>query len=168
MSTVRSCLLCLVLAGCTGPTGEERTADTRPGADTDWFRAIRTADQLVLYEGLARGERNSKETVRLHDEIFYREVLEVSAEDREKLRSLLGDENSFRPWREEKKCGGFHPDYLAEWQAGEHTYRVLICFGCQETKVYGAGQSLRYDIDSDKFKELAGLLKRYRKNRPAD
>jgi len=102
---------------------EQTEADKRFDDDKALFAAIRGADQLVLYEGLPHQTFEAEE-----------------------LEALLADEKSFRQWRGEKKCGGFHPDYLAEWRSAEATYRFLICFGCQEVKVYGPNRSLRCDI----------------------
>ena len=134
---------------------EQTEADKRFDDNKALFAAIRGANHLVLYEGLPHQtfeaeelekERRRKETLTLHDYPFYVAPLDVSAEDAANLEALLGDEQSFRQWRGEKKCGGFHPDYLAEWRSAEATYRFLICFGCQEVKVYGPNRSLRCDI----------------------
>lgn len=82
------------------------------------------------------------------------------------MKALLGDENSFRQWPGEKLCDGFHPDYLAEWRASAASYQILICFGCGEVKAFGPDRSLRCDIERGKERELDGVLKKYRKNRP--
>jgi hypothetical protein len=175
--------VCFVLAGvCLAGCGAKKVGSERTEASTEFepnrslFAAIGKADRLVLYEGLPHQgyeqqlleeEMRNKPTVTLHGFAFYRSALYVSADEVEKLRRVLGDEDSFRPWRGEKKCGGFHPDYLAEWWVGDGAYRVLICLGCHEVKVFGPDNSLRCDIQSQAFDELQGLLKKYRQNRPA-
>jgi hypothetical protein len=140
------------------------------------FTAIGAADQLTLYEGLPHPdgeevlfhqERLVSRTVRFHGFPFYRSPLEVPAEDVARLKSLLGTEKTFLAWCGEKKCGGFHPDYLVEGHAGGEMYRVLICFGCGEVKVFGPTHALRCDMENDSRKQLKELLKKYRKNRPA-
>lgn len=173
-----SAVLAFSLAGCGDQKGgTDRTeADTRFAEFKSLFGAIRKADQLVLYEGLPHQlfeeqqleeEKQKKDTVAMHGFSFYRAPLEVSADDKEKLQGLLGDEGSFHRWPGEKKCGGFHPDYLAEWRVGEATYRFLICFGCPEVKVYGPDKSLRCDIQQEAYEKLKEALNKYRKNRPA-
>jgi hypothetical protein len=159
------------VSACAGKT----EADTRFEENKSLFAAIKAADQLILYEGLphqadeseqlAREKRN-KETVALHGFSFYRAPLEISAEDKEKLKAVLSNEGSFRQWQGEKKCGGFHPDYCAEWRGGDAVYRFLICFGCSEVKVFGRDKSLRCDIRGETREPLEELLKKYRKNRP--
>jgi hypothetical protein len=166
-----------VSAGCGSRKGDgERSADTRFDENQALFGAIRDADRLVLYEGLphqffeahlVEEEKQRKETVTLHGYPFYSEPLDVTADDAVKLKGLLADERLFLKWRGEKKCGGFHPDYLAEWRVGEAAYRFLVCFGCCEVKVYSPDRSLRCDIQDEAYKQLQELLKRYRKNRPA-
>jgi hypothetical protein len=147
------------------------SCDRRVGSEA----GVQDADQLVVYEGLPHQlfekelldeERKTKETVIWHDFPFYRAPLDVSADDREKLRVLLGDAGSFRPWRGEKKCGGFHPDYLAEWRAGNTNQRFLICFGCREVKVYGPEEDSRLDLTSEAAEALKEVLGNHRKNRP--
>jgi hypothetical protein len=67
----------------------------------------------------------------------------------------------------EKKCGGFHPDYAVEWSVGRDRYRALICFGCEEVKLFGPALESRNDLDRTAYKRLEELLKPYQKNRPA-
>jgi hypothetical protein len=170
----RSCALlaCLLFAGCS----PERKADTRFEDNKALFASFRDADKLTVYEGLPHQvweskqldkEKQAKPTVQLHGFPFYRETLEVKADDQKALRKLLGDEGSFKQWMGEKKCGGFHPDYLVELRAGDTDYRFLICFGCQEVKVFEPEKSSRWDMTKETSKQLEGLLKKYQKNRPA-
>jgi hypothetical protein len=175
-------LLLLAVTGCKRPV--DATPDPgRTEASTDFdagkalFAAITGADSLVLYEGLPhqmfeaealRREKEGKKTVTLHGHPFYAEALPVTAEDTENLRSLLSDVQSFDKWMGEAKCGGFHPDYLAEWRVGQATYRVLVCFGCKEAKVFGPERDLRCHIQRGAFDGLHKLLKKHHKNRPKE
>ena len=112
-------------------------------------------------------ELRNKQSVLLHDHRFYPTPLDVAAEDVNQLRSILSDEASYMSWQGERKCGGFHPDYLAEWRAGNAKYEVLICFGCSEVQIYGPGRTLLCDVRAEvKEKTLEPLLNKYRKNRP--
>lgn len=167
------CLLAVsAIAACAG----KPEVDTRFAENKSLFADIGKADQLTLYEGLPHQgnerqlfeQEQSKETVTLHGYPFYRAPLDVPAEEVEKLRSVLGSASSFLQWRGERKCGGFHPDYCAEWRAGGNVYRVLICFGCGEVKVHGPDKSLRCDVEDETREKLKELLKKHRKNRPPE
>ena len=171
-------LLVSAVVACANKTEADASkieTDTRFEENKSLFTSVGTADRLILYEGLPHQyweaeqlaqEQANKETVTLHGFPFYRVPLEISAEDAGKLKSLLESESSFLQWCGEKKCGGFHPDYCAEFHAGSAVYRALICFGCSETKVYGPDKSLRCDIQKEAEKQLEEVLKKYRKNRP--
>lgn len=64
-------------------------------------------------------------------------------------------------------CGGFHPDFCLEWQDGDATYQVLICFGCYEVKCYGPRTELWCDIQESAYDQFKKVLRKYRKSRPA-
>jgi hypothetical protein len=144
------------------------------------YDTVRHADRLTLYEGLPhptyeeeafREELKTKQTIQLSGFPFYRETLDLKVEDAKTLRGLLGDKRTYQPYRGEKKCGAFHPDYAVEWSSGGQVYRCLICFGCSEARFDGPkGQSfhdLRYEGHGrDRRMRLLDLLKTYRKHRP--
>ena len=46
----------------------------------------------------------------------------------------------------EKKCGGFHADFVIEWYRGQERYQAFICFGCCELKLLGPGINVLYDL----------------------
>jgi hypothetical protein len=137
--------------------------------------AISSAEKTSLYEGLPHqgfesekleAERRSKPVVELHGYPFYKEPLELRAEDAKRLTEILGDPATFKPFEGEKKCGGFHPDYAAEWQRSDGQYRALICFGCDEVKLFGPDIESRHDLSEGAPSKLESLLGGYRKNRP--
>ena len=75
-AAVLAVALCLVVSGCSGPPPETTT--------------LKQADRLVLYEGLPHpmyepealeAEKKAKPTVTLHEFPFYREPLELKADD---------------------------------------------------------------------------------------
>ena len=100
---------------------------------------IRQASHIRLYEGLPhqviqasllKQELQRKQTLQLHGFSFYRELLNLSKEDADRLIELLSDEKTIQPHRGVERqsdgslmvagraCGGFHPDYCIEWVAG--------------------------------------------------
>ncbi len=136
---------------------------------------IRNAECVVLFEGLPHQgwerellekELRTMQTVQFHGFPFYSQPLPLTKVDAKRLTDLYCDPKTFHPWRGQKKCGGFHPDYCIEWHVGEQVYQCLLCFGCDEAKVFGPGVELYYDINRSPFEELKLVLKPYRKNRP--
>ncbi len=169
-------LLALLLAGCGSNDRNERPARYRIDEENKWmFAAVQKADQLILFEGLPHPtwesellveERRTKETVTLHEFSFYAAPLDIPTEDKEKLRGLLGDERLYGRWQGEAMCGGFHPDYLAEWRVGDDFYQFQICFGCLEVWVYGPDKDLRYAMSGKAAKTIENLLGKHSKHRP--
>jgi hypothetical protein len=136
---------------------------------------IRQADRVVLYEGLPHPawesnlleeERRNKAIQELDGYPFYQEVLTLTPEDAKRLSEVLGESATYMPFAGDKLCGGFHPDYAAEWHVGEDRYRALICFGCEEVKLFGPRLDSRNDLDHAAYEKIQELLKGYRKNRP--
>jgi hypothetical protein len=156
-------------------SGNQEEASTAFEPNKALFATVASANQFQVYEGLPHPnneemlflrERATSRTIRLDGFLFYGTPVDVPAADAAVLKDLLGTERSFLAWRGEKKCGGFHPDYLAEWRAGADSYRVQICFGCGEVKVHGPASSLRCDMQNESRQRLEGLLKKYRTHRP--
>lgn len=155
-------VLCLIsLSGCSTGSSEGLT--------------IQAVDHLTLYEGLPHqfyeadkldSEKKSKPTIDIHGFPFYRETLELKAEDEKSLRAELGSEKSYAPYSGEKKCGGFHPDYAVKWSVAKKTSVCLICFGCGEFRVYGPQGEQYFDISAGARERLQALLSPYVKNRP--
>lgn len=141
----------------------------------DLAKAIAQADKVVLFEGLPhqawesellKKELADKKTVQFANFPFYAETLELKNGDSKKLIATAGNADSYREFRGEKKCGGYHPDYAIEFHVGQEKYRVLVCFGCHEAIVTGPKATVRTDLGDDGYKAFETLLKGYRKNRP--
>ena len=176
VASIRSAFLVVALcsvAGCGGRVITDPSTDFARAKPL--FAAIAKADTLVLYEGLPHegnekasyeAEKRDEPTVEFYGFLFYRDPIEVSDADADRLKLVFGKEQSFQPWSGHKKCGGFHPDYLAEWRVGDATYRVLICLGCNEVKVYGPDRFAHCDMKGVSV-ALGGWLGAHRKNRPA-
>lgn len=161
----------VVLATLTG-CAEQKETDTNFDNLAPLAKGVATADKVVLYEGLPHpvfekklldAETKEKKTFEDHGFRFYAAPLDLKPADAKALTALFTAEGSFTKFGGEKKCGGFHPDYLVEWHAGKDVYRMQVCFGCGEVKVFGPRHELRADIGTDGFTKL---LKPYRVNRP--
>lgn len=148
----------------------QSSADLRPLLD-----ALRGADKIVLWEGLPHPvneeevfdeERRSKKNFELHGHHFYSEPLTLAAPDAGRLTALLRDEKSLQPWRGDKLCGEFHPDYALEYHVGARPYRLLLCLGCQELRIFSETASAFADLRDEPFKTLKQVLSPYRKSRP--
>lgn len=173
-SAFRRATVMLVVCAFEGCSGEP-TVSTKFEPNKGVFATARGATRLTLHEGLPHqmfeatqldSELKTKPTVTLHGFPFFQETLTLKEEDAVRLKEVLGDERSFEPFQGTKSCGGFHPDYCAEWEADGGVYRCLICFGCGEVKVYGPDRALHCDIRREVKADLEKLLKPYRKNRP--
>jgi hypothetical protein len=160
-AAVLAVVLCLFGSGCSGLLPETTS--------------LKQADRMVLYEGLPHqmyepkaleAEKKAKPTVTLHHFPFYREPLELKADEDQRLRALLGDPASFDLYSGEKRCGGFHPDYAVEWSAGGQAYQALVCLGCWEIKIYGPKGETIYDIRNDARNQLKPLFDSLHNNRP--
>jgi hypothetical protein len=164
-----------------GTPAEEVNPFTYRPPETKFERAgpivegIHKAAKVILYEGLPHQrwesalleqELKAKKTIELHHFPFYQELLPLKDADSNKLLQLFSALSSLRSWRSLKRCGPFHPDYCLEFQDGMERYRVLICFGCFEVKCYGPDLEFYGDVTDEVAKELATILKPYRKNRP--
>ena len=133
-------------------------------------------DRITLYEGLPHqkiereqlAEEKKKPTVEKGGFPFYRDPLTLKEADAKALSAILGNPDTFQPFRGEKRCNGFHPDYALVASSNGEEVTYLICFGCGEAKVYGPDLSeTRYDLNRDSHKRLGEILKPYQKNRPA-
>jgi hypothetical protein len=142
---------------------------------TAFAEAVRRANGVVLYEGLPHQlfekrlleeERRTKAVVEWGGYPFYQEPLALSARDAQRLAEVLGDPAAYQPWKGEKLCGGFHPDYAVEWHVGARRYRALICLGCGEFMLSGGWGWSRFEMDRAAGEALVEFLPGYRKNRP--
>ena len=136
---------------------------------------IRRASSVTLYEGLPhqtweadqlKKELATKKTVSFHDFPFYERPLMLAADEVEPLRRLSTAGSSYTTYGGPKACGGYHPDYCLTWKDGDATYQLLICFGCQEMKLYGPNSELIVDIGEEAFRAFEAALKKHRDQRP--
>src|SRR5262245_48532998 len=124
-------LLALLSAGC--------------GAGS-FTSAVKGAEQVTLYEGLPhpmfdeetfKREQAAGASREMHGYAFYRDPLPLTADEGKEITRALADPALYKSFGGEKKCGGFHPDYLVEWRRGAALYHALFCFTCEEAKLFG-------------------------------
>ncbi len=138
---------------------------------------IAQAKAVLVYEGLPhqnaeraalQQELKNKQTVQFHGFPFYEQAIGIEKEDAKKLLVLCGDRKTFGRYKGPKFCGGFHPDWCLTFQAGDDLYRVLICFGCHEARLYGPKNDVFSDLDDETVKKFAAILQPLGKHRPKD
>ena len=134
---------------------------------------VAPGNRLVLWEGVPRygdaafleQERRQRKTVSVKGELFFADSQVVSPDLAEKLRTAV-----FAATRVArggmKFCGGFHADFLLKWEHATGETQALLCFGCNEVKIYGPGGSLYGDLAKEHVATLRGLLHPFGKERP--
>lgn len=160
---------------------DEKAAEKTPHAATDLAAhkpiaaIIAKADKVVLYEGLPHpmwekdtlaAEQKKKKTVEMQLFSFYADPIELKKGDAKEFAKLLSDPASLKEYTVGKRCGGFHPDWCIEWQAGEEKVQCQICFGCDEVKFFAGKDSLHADVTSKVMETLEPSLMKYQKQRP--
>jgi len=90
----------------------------------------------------------------------------VTAELAEQLREVLFA--GIRERKGGKLCGGFHADFFLRWEGLLAGTDVMICFGCEEIKIFGATGDLYGDLTNDEAKKLRELLAPFWKRRNAE
>lgn len=154
---------------------EEKLPSTDMANRKDLVATISGATKHTLHEGMPHQyweakelakEKKEKKFVEMRGFGFYADKPTLTAEDAKQLTKLLSAEGSLTKWLGPKKCGGFHPDYAVDFNDGKQTVTALICFGCQEVRLYGAKTDLYCDINLKLKDEIATMLKPYAKNRP--
>ena len=119
---------------------------------------------ITLLKGVSFGqvriarELKSSRIVQIHGFRFYDFPLPLSTAESAELRRLLTNKSTYERLTDGKLCGGFHPDYSIAWRRGEQVFYVLICFGCQEFRLLGAGYELRTDANPKAFDKLEAIL----------
>ncbi|WP_020474858.1 hypothetical protein [Zavarzinella formosa] len=158
---------------------ENRVVDGEPPARFDenikaLTAGMAKAKTLTLLEGLPHQmfekaaldkELKDKKTVKQRDFPFYEGAITPKADDAKALIALFGDLKSFARYRGEKKCGGFHPDWLVEFKDGDDTYQALVCFGCHEARLYGPKNDVYADLNGGMLEKLHAILGAQHKNR---
>lgn len=169
--------------GCAQAVDEAVPPDTPDRISTDFGRlpslleGVRKDREVIVYEGLPsefwepelrEREARAKKTTRLHGYTFYEVPQALSGADAEQVTSLFAARGSFRRYRSQKACGGYHPDFCIEWKDGASRTRALICVDCGEVKFFGPDSELHCDLIPDAGERVLRWLAPYQKNRPPE
>ena len=151
--------------------GHAEPPPSRPNAVS-----IRRASAIEVYEGLPHqafeadklvAEQRRKPWVAYHGYPFYKPVQTPQSEHAQWLTEILVSKMSVKPFGGEKRCGGFHPDYLVAWTVDGQRFDALICFGCGELKwIEPNGTQTRYDFHPWAKFSLRTVLGKYARERP--
>lgn len=130
----------------------------------DLKAAVKNAKSLTVYRGVTRkqlaengGKISSEERkllFRSDGQWFRTTKYPVSTDMAERLREAVftGARNKSAGL---KLCGDFHADVRLKWEGSVLAdTEVLICFVCQEIKIYGTAGSLYGDLSDDQAKAL--------------
>ncbi len=136
-------------------------------ASSDLRTSILQASKIDLKKGLPhqffepealKQELDQENTVQIADFPFYTPSISLTDSQKEKIISLLSSDGSIRPFKGEKDCGGFHPDFAVSWTTDNTDVHALICFGCSEIIFTSGPERYRFDLSPPAKKELKKLL----------
>lgn len=161
-----------------GSCKDQKQATNSPtdfGRHKQVAEAFMRADRLLIYEGLPHPgweqelfdqESERAEHVQSHGHAFYKSPVQPSAEDMKSMKDLFTGEDSMLELTGPKGCGLFYADWRIAAHVKADAHQWLVCFNCQEIKVYGSAPELHCDIARESAKQLKSLLEKYRTNRP--
>ena len=140
---------------------------------------LKDADAAVIFEGLphqgwqralVNDEIARKKTIRLFGYAFYEQPSELTRAQQKEFQEILAS----GPWFEalekgvmqNKRCGGFHPDYQVEWKTKDAVVQIQFCLGCRDVRIYTEKEKIFGDLKGNE--RLTKWLRGFRKLRPAD
>ena len=136
---------------------------------------IGNAKGVTVFEGMHRqnspsdapaNELMTTRTVKWHGFHFYETAIVVEEMDAAAFTALFGEPKTFSRYTGPKFCGGFHPNWCVQFDDGQNTYRVLLCFGCLEARLYGPANEVFSDFDKASFNKFIDLLEPLHKELP--
>jgi hypothetical protein len=175
-------LVATLFAGCSQPSPVGREYEQPLKTDTNFahltlvLAGIPKSGDISLHEGLPsefwepelrEQELNRAKTIAIHGHRFYEEPLTVQGKDADPFTALFSSRKSLQRYNANKRCGGYAPDYMVEWKAGEAVTQVLISLECGEVKMFGPKGELHCDLSPEAQQRLGPLLRPYQKNRPS-
>jgi hypothetical protein len=142
-------------------------------ASRPFTQSASSAKELFVHEGLPHqtwdrallaAEKQRPDVIELAGFPFYTPA--TRALKGGELQQLIGNMETLTPFRGEKLCGGFHPDYCLSWTCEKATFYALVCFGCHEIILFDGKTKLRYDINNAAYPKLTAALAPYASKRP--
>ena len=163
MRAILWCLIFATLFGCKAAV---------PGY-SEFSSAIEVTTTLELFEGLPHPmfEREARETeletathFRVGEDDFYSSALPISKDEASEIREIALS-NRFSKWQGESTCGGFHGDFLVRWKTDDGDWDMVLCFGCDEVKVFHGEEILYADLGTTS-EDFAAILRDKQQSRP--
>ena len=145
------------------------------GCQKSVFQSLKTTEDLFVLEGLPhplrenpsfKKEKNRNDVMQIEDHWFYDEKAKATGNTRNQLMNLLFDESGFSSNVIPTDCGPFHPDYAIMWESDGVENYLMICYTCDEAKLYREDVAETYAINAYKMESLANLLAKFKANRP--
>jgi hypothetical protein len=129
---------------------------------------IYSADQIFVYEGYPRltAVRDFDfESFSHEGQDFTLPKRRIGGDGIEPLRDLLGTEQFFADFGGDKACGGFHADYMVEWDLEGSPVRAMICNGCYEIIITYKDQWFKHDFAESRAPEIMQRMARFDQKR---
>ncbi len=128
-----------------------------------FLEAAKQSNAIELVEGLPQRTKKveEKEKFEIHGHGFYKRIVKVSANDKNRIKEILSDETTFRPYKGPKLCGGFNPDFCIGLKGKEGTSQYLISFWCTEVKAYKGQLELYVELSDEGHVALHKILSSY-------
>ena len=163
-----------ILFTCLFLIASLRAEQNEPSKDFANFKrlaaGIEKASALMVYAGTPHPmyrtappppgapREPERKKVKIHGEEFYEQAHVAGKEEIAKLKTLATNEANFSKWVGAKACGGFHADYCLEWKDGHKVYQMMLCFGCDEAKIYGPETDLYANVNPKALKAFSQVL----------
>lgn len=129
---------------------------------------IYSADQIFVYEGYPRWTAVRDfdfESFSYEGQDFILPKRRIGSDGIAHLRELLGTERFFTDFGGDKACGGFHADYMVEWDFEGSPVRVMICNGCYEIIITYKDQWFKHDFSESKAPEIKQRMAQFDQKR---
>lgn len=167
-------ILSIVLASATGLLAHPHE-DLPVEASHEAREALAKTKSFRLAEGLPHPAKESdlfsleaerRDTRLITGFFFYKDERKTDPATTEQLRLIVSDSANLTEW-EEKRCGGFHPDWALSWRRGLFRDHALICFSCHDIIYISGDYQLRYSLTPQAARRLKTILTPFHRNRPA-
>lgn len=98
-------------------------------------------------------------TKNFHGYRFFSKKWLPSGEFTDVVAQVLTDPKSFRAYRGPKLCGGYHADFLAQFETSQGKHTFLVCLGCHEVIVVSSRGSKIVELSTQSYDILFAAWK---------